>query len=280
MKILGLIGHPLKHSISPAFQQAALDYCKIDARYEMWEIEKDQLLEFVKNLKNLNCLGANVTIPYKEAVLPLLEEVDDVCRQIGAVNTIVNRNRKLTGYNTDAEGFMRALCYDGKFDIKGKKVFIMGAGGVARAAAYILIKNKAASLTIANIIPGQGQALVDFLNRYSNVTSLCKWEDRGKELNKYDLIVNCTSLGMKHSIEENNSPLTQQEIPCHSLVFDVVYNPQETPLIINARSAGARTLGGLSMLVYQGAVAFELWTGQKAPVDIMMKSALEALKTF
>lgn len=282
-KFVGLIGHKLSHSISRQFQQAAFEYMGLDIRYEVWETAKDELPDIVEGLRDASKLGANVTIPYKEAVLSLLNKVDKDARRIGAVNTIAKRDDKLVGYNTDASGFIRALEEEGGFDPKDKRAVLIGAGGAARAVSFALIDAGVRSLVILNRSIERGRELaldIKWDLKVSDIEVIAlSWKD-GKTLTALsgcDLLVNCTSVGMKNSANEGKSPLSMGLIPKRALVYDVVYNPVETPLIAAAKKAGARTLGGLPMLVYQGAASFELWTGQAAPVDIMMREAKRAL---
>jgi shikimate dehydrogenase len=278
-KFVGLIGYRLKHSISPQFQQVAFDYLGLDIRYEVWETAKDELPNVVEGVRDASRLGANVTIPHKEAVLPLLDKVDQLARRIGAVNTIVKKDGKLVGYNTDANGFIRALEEDGGFVPKGKRAVLIGAGGAARAAGFALVGAGVKSLVILNRTQDRGEALAWDLKISDTKVIALRWKD-GRTLTalaECDLLVNCTSVGLKDSASEGRSPLGIGLIPKRALVYDVVYNPIETPLIAAAKKAGARTLGGLSMLVYQGAASFELWTGKSAPIDMMMRVAKRAL---
>jgi len=278
-KTVGLIGNKLSHSISPQFQQAAFDYLGLDIRYEVWETAKDSLPEVVGGLRDASKLGANVTIPYKEAALPLLDDVDKDARRIGAVNTIVNRGGKLIGYNTDASGFMRALREDGAFSPRNKRVVLLGAGGAARAVGFALVDAGVRSVIILNRSVERGGVLAWDLKVSEIEVAALSWKDGNTltALAECDLLVNCTSVGMKDSPGEGKSPLGIGLIPKRALVYDVVYNPMETPLIAAAKKAGARTLGGLPMLVYQGAASFEFWTGKSAPIDIMMRVAKRAL---
>jgi shikimate dehydrogenase len=278
-KFVGLIGFGLKHSISPQFQQAAFDYLGLDIRYEVWETNKDDLSKVVEGMRDASKLGANVTIPHKEAVLSLLDDVDNDARRIGAVNTIVNRGGKLIGYNTDASGFMRALRDDGAFSPRNKRVVLLGAGGAARAVGFALVDGRVRSLIILNRSVERGWALAWDLKVSDTEVVALSWKDGNTltALGECDLLVNCTSVGMKDSSGEGKSPLGIGLIPKRALVYDVVYNPMETPLLAAAKKAGARTLGGLPMLVYQGAASFELWTGKSAPIDIMMRVAKRAL---
>ena len=278
-KFVGLIGFGLKHSISPQFQQAAFDYLGLDIRYEVWETNKDDLSKVVEGMRDASKLGANVTIPHKEAVLSLLDDVDNDARRIGAVNTIVNRGGKLIGYNTDASGFMRALRDDGAFSPRNKRAVLLGAGGAARAVGFALVDAGVRSLIILNRSVERGRALAWDLKVSDTEVVALSWKDGNTltALGECDLLVNCTSVGMKDSSGEGKSPLGIGLIPKRALVYDVVYNPLETPLLAAAKKAGARTLGGLPMLVYQGAASFELWTGKSAPIDIMMRVAKRAL---
>jgi len=289
-RYIGLIGYPIKHSISPYFQQVALDYHQLDIHYEAWETSPDQLREIVNDLRKPQNLGANVTVPYKEAVLPLLDGVDDLAGSIGAVNTIVKKDNKLLGFNTDSYGFIEALNKEGHFDPEGKRVVILGAGGVARAVGFTLVQRKVASLAITDGIFERARALAENLVSYikgasssskhlePDVTAF-QWQrlSSAKTLDNCELIVHCTPIGMKHSSQEGQSPLTLEVIPSGVLVYDLVYNPWLTPLLRLAQKAGANILSGLPMLVYQGAASFKLWTGKKAPVDLMFNKAKEIL---
>jgi len=278
-KYVGLIGHKLSHSISPQFQQAAFDYLRLDIRYDVWETSKDDLPQVMEGLRDASKLGANITIPHKEAVLPLLDKMDNDARRIRAVNTVVNREGKLIGYNTDASGFIRALRDDGAFSPRNKRVVLLGAGGAARAVGFALVDAGVKSLIILNRGMERGRALAWDLKISDTEVIALSWKD-GRTLialGECDLLVNCTSVGMKDSSAEGKSPLGMGLIPKRALVYDVVYNPMETPLLSAAKKVGARTLGGLPMLVYQGAASFELWTGQSAPIDIMMRAAKRAL---
>lgn len=283
---IGLIGYPVKHSISPFFQQAALDYYELDICYEAWETLPGELEETVSRLRHPQNLGANVTVPYKESVLPLLDEIDEVASLIGAVNTIVKRDDRLEGFNTDAHGFIQALREQGNFEPESKQAIILGAGGAARATSFALMQEKAGSLTILNRTLERAEALADSLRSCQASTGLetkivvLPWStvNMPGTFEHCHLIVNCTTIGMKHSPGEGKSPLSLETIPSTALVYDLIYNPSPTPLLQLAQRAGANILGGLPMLVYQGVASFELWTQRKAPVDIMLKKAEEVLE--
>lgn len=276
---VGLIGYPLGHSVSPAMQQAAFDHCELDFRYVAWETEPSQLKQTLALLRRASTVGANVTIPFKEVMVPLLDHIDDTALVINAVNAIVKRDGKLAGYNTDAEGFVQSLRKEEDFDPKGKRVVLLGAGGAARGVSFALAQAQVGALTVVNRTYERTEDLVLDLRRFRLQAIALPWssDNLREALSNCDLIVNCTSMGMKNSATEAQSPVTAELIPKEALVYDVVYNPPETPLLAEAKKAGARALGGLAMLVYQGALAFELWTGNEAPIDIMFQAAKAAL---
>ena len=272
---VGIIGYPLRHSVSPAFQQAAFDHLGIDATYLAWETPPDALAERMESLRGPGLLGANVTVPHKQAVVPFLDEVSQAAQDTGAVNTIVNQKGRLTGHNTDVSGFLRALQADAGFQAQGKRVLVLGAGGSARAVVYGLLKEGAGQVTIANRTVERAHRLIEAVGSPGNVDAVLL--EPAALSNGCDLIVNCTTLGMRHAPGETETPLPGDAIPASSLVYDLVYNPEETPLLQAAARAGARTLGGLPMLIYQGAEAFRLWTGRDAPVEVMFQAARRAL---
>ncbi|MDP2743863.1 MAG: shikimate dehydrogenase [Dehalococcoidia bacterium] len=284
-KRIVLLGYPLRHSISSAFQQAALDFYHLDIRYEAREREPAQLRSAVEELRSPDYLGANITIPHKESALRLVDDADETSMGVGAVNTIVCRSGRLGGCNTDVEGFLQALRLEGGFEPGGKRALLLGAGGAARAVAYALVKSGAASLMVANRTVERATALLAAMEKVAAAGGVrtemvaVPWEkrERRKLLEGCHLIVNCTSMGMRHSPEEARSPLEEAAIPHDAFVYDLVYNPAETPLLRAAMRAGARTLGGLAMLVHQGARAFELWTGREAPLGVMFAAARRAL---
>lgn len=277
---LGIIGHPIGHSISPRFQQAGLDHLLIDHRYLPYDVPPDLVADFVASLRGASALGINVTVPHKEAVMPYLDEIDEWAAEAGAVNTIVNRAGRLVGYNTDGYGFLRALRESAGLDPAGKRALILGAGGSARGVVQALLRAGVAELVIANRTLERAEALAE-LAANRGVTARALQLDAlqtGSATAEADLIVNCTSLGMRHGPDEDASPLPAVQIPLSALVYDLVYNPMLTPLLREAHSVGAPTLGGISMLVYQGAASFELWLERPAPVSVMMDAAMSAMR--
>jgi shikimate dehydrogenase len=280
-KYAGVIGHPLKQTLSPALQQAAFDHLGLDVRYEAWPTPPDSLEDTVQGLRAPDRLGANVTIPHKEAVVALLDEVDDLARRVGAVNTIVNHDGRLHGHNTDVGGFLRALREDGRFDPAGARVLVAGAGGAARAVAVALIEAGAGSITFINPPFPLAARLVEDLTPQAGETSLHalpdvypSWVTAAMGCR---LLINCTPVGMAGTQEEKESPVPSELIPPGALVFDLIYRPEKTPLMAAAEKRGASVLGGLPMLVYQGAESFRLWTGTEAPLVVMFEAARAAL---
>ena len=275
----GIFGYPIRHSISPPMHQAAFDHAGVDASYEAWETHPDDLAEGVHRLRDDRYLGANVTVPHKQAVMEYLDEIDDLASRIGAVNTIVNSGGRLLGTNTDAEGFITSLREQGRIEPAGLSVVLIGSGGAARAAAHALAVTGIGSLTIANRTLERAKALVAEIRAQGTDAHAIGLQDAevGSTCARADLIVNSTSVGMLHGPAEDASPVPQGAIGSRSVVYDMVYNPPDTPLLKYAEEAGARAVGGLPMLVYQGAAAWSRWTGKDAPVDVMFRAARTAL---
>jgi shikimate dehydrogenase len=280
LKYLGVVGYPLERSLSPVFQQAALDHLRLEIVYEAWATPEDGLETRVTTLRSPTVLGANVTIPHKETVIPLLDEVDSLASRVGAVNTIVNRDGKLHGHNTDVAGFIRALREDGGFEPEGKRVVVAGAGGAARAVVAGLLEARVASVSVINRTLSRANRLVEDVRESAEGSELralpemyASW---AAVTGSCELLINCTSAGAAGF--EGESPVPVDLIRPVMLVYDLIYHPAETPLMAAARKRGARVLGGLPMLVYQGAASFEMWTGQEAPLDVMLEAANGALK--
>ena len=278
-KRLGIIGYPIDHSISPIFQQAALDYIGIDAIYEKWEVTPEKVGDFVNQLRAPDSLGINVTLPYKLAVIPFLDEVDEWATSAGAVNTIVNQGGHLSGHNTDGPGFLQALLNETGYDPKGTSALILGAGGAARGILLALVRGGVESIVIANRTLERAGEL-SRLSYDSGVASEAisiSGDALNEAANSADLIVNCTSLGMSHGPDELGSPMSAAQIPATAIVNDLVYTPMLTPMLKEAAKAGATALGGLHMLIYQGVLSFKMWTGQDPPVDVMLDVATKEM---
>jgi len=278
-RVCGLIGDPVEHSVSPAMHNAALSHLELDYIYLPFRVGEKSLARAIGGVRALGIRGLNVTIPHKVDVIPLLDELDPLAERIGAVNTIVNDNGILKGYNTDAGGFLRALLQKG-VELGGKKVVVLGAGGASRAVCFALAGN-GAELVILN-----RQQEMDWAVRLAaSISRLCGREVKPLELNESnlkielgdaDLLVNATSVGM--SPDASQTPVDRKLLKPGLVVFDVVYNPIKTRLLSEAEEVGARTISGIDMLIWQGALAFEMWTGLKPPVEIMKTAAVEALK--
>jgi shikimate dehydrogenase len=278
-KIIGIIGYPLEHSLSPVMHNAAFRKLNLNYEYVAFEVAPPDLKEALSGLRALKICGINVTIPHKETIIPLLDDLTKVARDIGAVNTVICLNQKLTGYNTDGPGLIESLKEDAKFDPVGKKVVILGAGGAGRAAATMLGERGAKSIAISDIAENKAANLVEYLLSYSKAP--CQEVKMGsaelqEKITAADLLLNATPVGMYPKSEETALPENIQ-LPSHLLVYDLVYNPRETKLLKAARAAGAQTCSGLGMLVRQGALAFTLFTGEEAPLETMRQAVEEAL---
>jgi shikimate dehydrogenase len=277
-QICGLIGDPVEHTMSPPMQNAAFKKLELDYIYLPFRVKPEELPRAVAGLKALNVRGFNVTIPHKVSVIPLLDGLDPLAEKIGAVNTVVNDCGELLGYNTDATGFLRVLL--GKsVQPENKNVVILGAGGAARAIAYILAEN-GAHLTIINRkleldwAEDIAQLILEDFGREVIVMELIP-RKLAKALPGADILVNATSVGM--SPAGNRSPVPARFLHSEMVVFDIVYNPLTTKLLGEAKAAGARTISGVDMLAWQGALAFEIWTGQTPPLTLMRREAMKML---
>jgi shikimate dehydrogenase len=271
----GVIGNPVAHSRSPALHNAAFAHLGIPARYELWPTPAADLAARIESLRAPHILGANVTLPYKIAVLELLDRLDPAVEVIGAVNTIIRSpDGSLTGANTDAPAFLSSLREDGGYEPAGQAVVILGASGAARAAAVALVGAGVARLAVVNRTLDRAEALLGDLLAAANADprlfALTPDDtDLPELIAEATLIVNATSLGW----HGDDTPLAAAHIPPGALVFDMVYHP--TRLLRDATARGARPLDGAGMLVRQAALAFERWTGLAAPLEIM-RTAMHA----
>lgn len=275
-RVAGIIGRPVGHSLSPVFQAAAFASAGLDVSYEKWETEPSALADRIRWLREPHVLGANVTIPYKEDVSGLLDRIDPQAASVGAINTITNVGGRLTGYNTDGEGFVESLRDGASFEPSGRSFLLLGAGGAARGIAFGLAAAGVESIAIANRTPSRSSALAADVQAVAPMPQV-RAVPMAEPLGGFDCIVNCTSLGMSGTAEASISPRDLHGANPDSLIVDIVYTPALTPFLRAAREAGLATLGGLPMLVHQGGLAFSLWTGTEAPIDVMLKSAKKAL---
>ncbi len=262
--IYGVIGHPLTHSLSPTMQNAAFLKKGLNAIYLAFDTKNVE--DALKGMRALGLKGMSVTIPHKSSVIPLLDQVDDLAKQIGAVNTIVNNQGRLIGYNTDAFGALEAL--KEKTEVFGKTCLILGAGGAARAIGYIL-KKHGVDLTVANRSRVRGEELANFLE--------CPFIPLEKATDvQVDLLIQTTSVGMHPHDDE--SIVSSEALKPGMVVMDIVYNPIETKLLITAKGLGCVTVNGLGMFIRQGAEQFRLWTGLEAPLKTMRSVVEQVLR--
>jgi shikimate dehydrogenase len=268
-QIYGIIGYPVRHSFSPQMHNAAFKAAKLNARYLAFEVTPHNLSEALSGIRSLGICGLNITIPHKEAVASLIDSLDPTAKLIGAVNTIHLKDGKLIGYNTDGRGFIRALKEELKIIPAGRRFFIFGAGGAARAVGFNLAKEGAKKIAFYDALRPKAEKLaLDLRHNFPN----CKVQIASglplPLLEDFDCLVNATPCGMK-----NSDPLIVDPRFFHPglIVCDLIYNPLRTKLLKAAQAKRLKTMNGLGMLLYQGVISWEIWTGKKAPVGIMKK---------
>jgi len=277
--LCGVIGDPIEHTMSPVMHNAAFREAGLDYIYTAFRVRSEELGEAIRGMRALNIRGLNVTIPHKVTVIPFLDEVDALAEKIGAVNTIVNDNSILKGYNTDASGFMQVLLEKG-VEPQDKRVLVLGAGGASRAVslalgergARLVILNRLEELDWAHELAARIGRLFDTEVKSGELTR----DNVAEALAETDILVNTTSVGM--SPETGCTPVDADLLRPGLVVFDIVYNPLKTRLLSEAEDAGAETVCGIDMLAWQGALAFEKWTGVQAPVDLMKREAIRLLE--
>ncbi|MBI5788097.1 MAG: shikimate dehydrogenase [Candidatus Schekmanbacteria bacterium] len=269
-KIVGIFGYPVRHTLSPAMHNAAFAALGLDYVYLPFEVPPDNLGQALRALPALQIAGVNLTIPHKERALEYLDEISPQAQLIGAVNTVKVEGHKLIGYNTDGEGFLQSLNQDGGIDPKGRRVCLLGAGGAARAVAMALVEAKIRELAILNRTVERAQLLAEQISGYYPEVSVCTDSlDNQEIIARSDIIINTTLVGMK---PDDELPIDPKVISPLGFVCDVIYHPAKTKLLAAAEKRGAKTMNGLGMLLYQGTLAFEIWTGRKAPVEVMKKA--------
>jgi shikimate dehydrogenase len=277
-RLVGLLGYPVEHSLSPALQNAAFEAAALNYCYVPLPVAPAQIGAALTGLAALGFVGANVTRPHKQAVMPHLDELSADAQAIGAVNTIVFGDGRRVGHNVDGVGFLAALSAltESDVQVEGRRALVLGAGGAARSVVYALAKGGAA-VTVLNRTSDHAHALIDGLRRALPESQLVGGplirEAIAEAALHVDLVVNATSVGM--SPHEDASPWPQElSFPAGAVAYDLIYAPAESRFLKMARAAGARTLNGLPMLVQQGAAAFRLWTGQPAPLDAMFSAVM------
>ncbi len=267
--LAGLLGYPVKHSRSPRIYNAAFEALGLDCIYLAFEVEERFFKEAVYAMRALNAVGFNVTMPYKRSVMEFLDEVSEDAAIIGSINTVKNENGRLIGYNTDGKGFVMALSKAG-LDLRNKKIVIAGAGGAARAVAIQSALEGAGEIVIFNRTLSAAEEIAEVIN-----SRICGCRSRVSEISESALkeelkdaavLVNCTSLGME-GMADKSIVLSPRTLHRGLFAADIIYEPKKTKLLSIAEEAGCKTMNGLGMLLWQGAMAFKIWTGLDMPVE-------------
>jgi shikimate dehydrogenase len=275
-RVCGVIGDPIEHTLSPIMHNAAFKALKLDFAFLVFKVKVADVEKAVSGMRALGIHGLNVTMPHKSAVINYLDEVDQAAKAIGSVNTILNKDGRLFGFNTDGVGALQALRENG-VEPRGKKVLLLGAGGAARAIAYTLAR-EADELVILNRTAKQAAELANLLKQTFDrkvVADTLSPNAIKDTLQDSDVLINATSVGMKPNA--NQTPVAFEWLRPDLAVMDIVYNPVETKLAKDAKAAGAKVVSGFEMLIYQGAASFEIWTGHSAPVEVMRHAAFNHL---
>ncbi|MEE9175485.1 MAG: shikimate dehydrogenase [Thermodesulfobacteriota bacterium] len=272
--IYGIFGHPVKHSLSPDMHNSAFNTLGLNSVYVAFDIDPESIEEAARAIRVMGIRGINITIPHKQTIIPYLDEVSPDAKLTGAVNTVKNENGKLLGYNTDVGGFLRAIREDLDFSPEGNTLFLIGAGGAARAVLSAFCMNGGAVVYITDIIKDKALELANqFKANFQNITiETVELDNQNlieQKFNEADILVNASPAGMD-GVGSLDIPLTS--LNKNAVVYDLVYKPPDTNLLKEAKQLGHKASGGLSMLLYQGAESFEIWTGENAPVEIMKKA--------
>ena len=271
-RLAAVVANPIKHSISPFIHNSAFETTNTNGVYLAWEVDAAELAETVANIRRYQMYGINLSMPYKEQVIPYLDQLSEEACLIGAVNTVVNREGTLIGYNTDGKGFFKSLP---SFKISRKRLVLLGAGGAAKAILAQAILDGVSQISIF-VRSSSMEKTRPYLEKIQNATgfrvdlfALEDVQDLQDSITKADLLVNATSVGM----DGTSQPIpTSIVLPEKLLVADVIYQPFETPFLKWARNQGNQSINGLGMLLYQAAEAFELWTGKEMPADQIWES--------
>jgi len=277
---LGVLGDPVEHSLSPQMQNAALKHCKIDRQYARFHILPNQLGEAVGLIRKREFVGVNLTIPHKIGALEFVDSLDENVKRIGAANVIKIEGGKARGFNTDGRGFSRAIREEFSVDLRDLRMLVLGAGGAARAIALQCAKENCERLVIANRTFDRAEQLADELRDFFTGPKVLgpvprlqaiRWEEAAFrfQIANADLIVNATPVGLNRG---DLSPIPSRLLAPHVMVYDTIYSAKRTPLVAAALEAGARAANGLSMLLHQGALAFEIWFQREPPIEVMRKT--------
>ena len=264
-----VIGDPIDHSLSPNIHNAAFRHLKLDHTYIAYKIPAGELVAGIEALKAIKIAGFNVTIPHKIEMMKFLDEMDTTCKVIGAVNTVLNEDGKLKGYNTDMIGFLDPIKKK-NLTIKDSQVLLLGAGGAARAIVTAMVKEKAGKITIVNRTLENANKLAEFAKKIGGNVDTVSIQEANKLITDYKFIINSTSIGMRNE----PSPISTENISKDSIVYDIVYQPINTDLIKKSKENGATVIYGYEMLLSQAACSFEIWHKMEAPYDVMKKALL------
>ncbi len=274
--VCAVIGDPIGHSLSPAIQNAAFSALKLDFVYAAFQVKPSMVGNALAGMRALGIVGLNVTMPHKQAVIAYLDKIDETAKFLNSVNTIHNKDGRLFGYSTDGIGALKAL-NENDANPHGKRVLMLGAGGAARAIAYALVQ-ETDELVVLNRTVSEAKKLAESLKlkfEKKIVADSLSPNVIEEKISDCDILLNTTSVGMKPNL--GKSLIEPSSLKSDLTVMDIVYNPVETKLALDAKAAGARVVSGVEMLIYQGAASFEIWTGKKAPAQAMRKAALEQL---
>ncbi|MBB6729776.1 shikimate dehydrogenase [Cohnella zeiphila] len=271
--LYGVIGDPVRHSKSPVMLNRAFRESGINGVYGAFHVTPDRLGEAIAGMRALGFRGLNVTIPHKIDVMAYLDEIDEGARAVGAVNTIVNDGGRLTGFNTDGIGYVRSLKEEAEPDLAGKRIVVVGCGGAARGIVWALTRERPHSVVLVNRTAERARELAGFFPPEAAV-SAADWAQLKDVCAEADVVINTTSVGMSPNVEA--VPLDPSWLKPGAVASDLIYNPLTTAFLRRAAERGCRIHGGLGMFVYQGAYAFEYWTGKPAPVEAMRAVVLES----
>lgn len=275
-KIFGIFGDPVEHTFSPGMHNAAFEKLSMDACYVPFAVRPSDLAKAVRSIVPLGISGLNITVPHKEKIIPYLDSLSEEARLIGAVNTIEVRDKELIGHNTDGRGFIRALKNDAKFNPANKAFLLVGSGGAARAVGFSLALAGARTLFLHDLDTAKSRALArDIRSRTGIDTSVVPHDKLDRYAGEADCLINATPLGLRKA---DPMPINKNWISKDHLVCDLVYNPFITSLLKAARLRSARIHSGIGMLLYQGVIAFEIWTSAKAPVAVMKEALTRQIK--
>jgi len=277
-QVFCIIGHPIEHTMSPVMHNAAIQDLGLNSVYLAFDVLPNRLKTAIKGMKALDIRGINVTMPYKQRILKFIDELDPLAEKIGAVNTIKNEDSILIGRNTDATGGKNAILNAG-FELSGKNILILGGGGAARALSFVLA-DEVNKIVIINRTIKRALKLAIELQKYSGINVIAKhlnFDILKEEIKNIDLLINTTPIGMYPKIDE--SPIPAELLHKDLFLFDIIYNPLKTKLMHDALENGCKVIGGLDMLISQGALAFEWWTNKKPNLELMKNTVIKHLKS-